>query len=101
MSLASVVRLVALAALVVISGCRVMQPGPDSGAPLDAPAPTTDTGMDARVETCASSAECDDGFPCTTDNCPPARICEHIPDSSLCGAGEVCEVGRGCTTPTT
>ncbi len=48
---------------------------------------------------CASSAECDDGNPCTMDTCSPSFLCEHIPSSEgmTCAAGRIC-VSGGCVS---
>lgn len=48
---------------------------------------------------CASNADCDDGIPCTSDNCDVSNVCQHQPVDPVCtGAGEHCVVGVGCTT---
>ena len=40
---------------------------------------------------------CEDGIACTADRCDPDRdACVHVPDHTLCGAGEICVVGEGC-----
>jgi hypothetical protein len=34
--------------------------------------------------------DCDDGIPCTVDQCQPLSGCKHIPDHSLCDDQDVC-----------
>ena len=72
------------------------QRGPTTDVPvvIDAPA-TVDTG---RAGACRSSAECDDGFACTDDDCVIGGVCEHTPVTSRCAAGQRCIVGVGCST---
>lgn len=49
--------------------------------------------------TCETAADCDDGIPCTVDSCA-FGACRHIPGpnegATACGAGQQCEVGKGC-----
>lgn len=49
---------------------------------------------------CTRDADCDDGIPCTTQVCTPrpdgSRRCTYIPEPTLCGAGETCDLRMGC-----
>lgn len=49
-------------------------------------------------EYCNSDPTCDDGFDCTIDTCGADNLCRHVEIDERCGAGEVCESGRGCVT---
>lgn len=72
----------------------------DGDAP-DARVIGIDVGRDAPVVmTCTTMAECNDGFPCTIDNCGVGNRCEHIPVDSECAMGERCDPTRGCVTGT-
>lgn len=48
---------------------------------------------------CKSSADCDDGIPCTIDTCA-FGACRHVPGpnegATACPASQLCEVGKGC-----
>lgn len=44
------------------------------------------------------TSACDDGNPCTVDECQPYNFCKHValPDDAACNGGGVC-VGGDCT----
>ena len=44
----------------------------------------------------AVSKVCDDGNPCTTETCLPAKGCAHKNNSALCSDGNVCTSGDRC-----
>lgn len=82
-------------------------PNPDSGPGTEC---TTDADCDDHlvctgVERCEEGVcvpgtppTCDDGIACTVSRCVEGTpMCEHIPDDSLCPAGEVCGPS-GCTS---
>lgn len=82
-------------------------PLPDSGPP---PACTVDADCDDHlvctgVERCQAGScvsgtppVCDDGISCTQSRCVEGTpMCEHIPDDSLCPAGQTCGA-TGCTS---
>ena len=48
---------------------------------------------------CAAGAEvgCDDGKPCTIDQCNPATGCEHTPTLGACEDGDACTTGDSCS----
>lgn len=66
--------------IMAVSGCAGGGSGPDGG------------------EYCNSDPTCDDGFECTIDTCGADNLCRHVEIDERCGAGEVCESGRGCVT---
>jgi len=39
---------------------------------------------------------CKDGNVCTTDDCLPAKGCQHLPNSEVCSDGTACTSGDGC-----
>lgn len=46
--------------------------------------------------------DCDDGLPCTVDDCDPSAGCQHLPDHAQCADGDVCtddtcDLEEGCT----
>ncbi len=45
---------------------------------------------------CTTDSECRDAFACTLDRCRDRTFCEHVPESSLCRAGEICLGAVGC-----
>ncbi len=47
---------------------------------------------------CGASGSCDDGNPCTGDECVPARGCRHVvlPDGAGCGDGDRCNGAETC-----
>ena len=49
------------------------------------------------ADACTTPAECDDGNPCTTDDCV-AEVCENIPvtDGTTCDDGDVCTTDDQC-----
>lgn len=49
--------------------------------------------------TCQSGPEqnCNDGNPCTTDECNPGEGCVHNPSAGPCDDGNACTVGETCT----
>jgi RHS repeat-associated protein len=53
----------------------------------------------ALAETCATSANCNDGRPCTTDACN-AGFCSHstAPNGTSCADGNLCNGGETCQT---
>lgn len=54
-------------------------------------------GVDSGPPTaCATPSDCDDGFPCTIDDCIVGNVCEHTALDARCNAGERCVEGRGC-----
>ncbi|MEZ4335917.1 MAG: hypothetical protein R3B82_04755 [Sandaracinaceae bacterium] len=54
---------------------------------------------DGGASSCTNDIQCDDGFDCTIDACGVDNRCVHDPVNERCtGAGETCEVGRGCVT---
>lgn len=48
--------------------------------------------------TCTSSAQCDDGFPCTIDGCSASGLCAYTTIDAMCATGETCVLGMGCVT---
>lgn len=72
--------LLSMLAAVALIGCAGGGSGPDGGEP------------------CNSDPACDDGFECTIDTCGADNLCRHVEIDERCGAGEVCESGRGCVT---
>ncbi len=44
-----------------------------------------------------NGAPCDDGVDCTVDACSPGGGCTNTPKNGLCGFGEICDAGLGCT----
>jgi hypothetical protein len=90
----SAVALVLAASLVASPACTRQSDEPDSSLrPID-------VGVDAFTSamSCATSAQCNDGFACTIDTCAVGNVCEHMPFDSMCEDGERCVVGRGCVT---
>ncbi len=67
-----------------------MDAGSDAG-PGDA-GRSDSGGMDAG---CLRTTDCDDGIPCTTDDCAGGG-CTHVPDDSFCADGTTCEIPMGC-----
>lgn len=59
-----------------------------------------DTGTDAAMTamSCTRSEDCNDGFPCTIDNCGVGNRCEWIAVDSECPTDQRCVIGRGCVT---
>lgn len=50
-----------------------------------------DAAPDVAAEDISSQCgDCDDGIPCTVDQCHPQAGCKHIPDHSLCDDDDVC-----------
>ncbi|HJK89886.1 MAG TPA: hypothetical protein RMH85_33355 [Polyangiaceae bacterium LLY-WYZ-15_(1-7)] len=45
---------------------------------------------------CASDADCDDGFDCTVDSCGVGGACRHDGIDERCEGALICEPGRGC-----
>lgn len=75
-------------------GCTVESPTVDAGR-FDAPA--RDTGNpDTPPMACTTAAQCDDGVPCTFDDCIVGNVCDHMPLDSLCTGAERCDRLRGC-----
>jgi hypothetical protein len=76
----------------------------DAGPQRDAGRDAAPRQPDAGPQTCDTSAECDDTFGCTIDECIIGNVCRHDPLDGRCdtAAGERCVVGRGCVagTPT-
>lgn len=62
-------------------------PGADVAASADA----------AEVSTCSSDANCDDGDPCTKDNCI-AGACGHAAVFGCCKSDSACKSGQGCVS---
>lgn len=92
-----------LPVLLLVPGCEAGGGGMDSGGGgMDAGTDSGGGGMDAGVETCETTADCDDGFPCTLDMCVVGGVCDHDPLHALCdmAAGEACVPGRGCVPGT-
>ena len=81
---------------------------PDAGLDASAPAAVTDAAPsgagaagtgDATV--CPSADECDDGNPCTADQCQ-AGACVHVPlaNETPCDDGKVCTTNDACQAGT-
>lgn len=92
-------RRVALLALMAL--CTACTTGNDE----DAGPPDMDSGMDSGApavdsgpRSCTTNVECDDGFPCTIDNCIVGNVCDYETVDARCGMDERCVVGRGCVT---
>ena len=49
------------------------------------------TGLECEID-----GECNDGIDCTGDSCQDDGTCRHIPDNSLCGYLEMCDLNEGC-----
>jgi hypothetical protein len=51
---------------------------------------------------CGASGSCDDGNPCTVDECVPAWGCRHVavPDGSGCSDGDRCNGAEACRAGT-
>lgn len=59
--------------------------------------PPVDAGPDADiVQACTTSADCDDGNPCTNDFCTSEHICENFPNLNPCDAANPCAAGGQC-----
>jgi hypothetical protein len=74
------------------SGCEKTL---NQGAPCDDNNACTEAEV-CKNGFCAGSAiVCDDGDPCTSDNCSPATGCDHpaLPDGSPCGTKKSCQAG--------
>ncbi len=54
--------------------------------------------LDSGPTLCTSDTECDDGFPCTIDECVVGNVCRNDPQDTRCTSEERCVVGRGCVT---
>ncbi|MBX7194115.1 MAG: hypothetical protein K1X94_18825 [Sandaracinaceae bacterium] len=54
----------------------------------------------STMQTCTTSAQCDDGFDCTVDACGAGNVCTHMGVNALCTDPMMptCEVGRGCVS---
>lgn len=74
---------------------------PDELDPFVPPDAAVDGGMDAAM--CATGAECDDGVPCTFDDCVVGS-CQNTPRDEMCAdpsdpcLDAVCDASEGCTT---
>lgn len=74
---------------------------PDELDPFMPPDASVDAGMDAAM--CATGADCDDGVPCTFDDCVVGS-CRNTPRDEMCAdpsepcLDAVCDAMEGCTT---
>jgi hypothetical protein len=78
------------------AGCTRAPAATDGGSRPDVGTPR-DVGLDSPSVSCTTDAECNDGFPCTFDQCVVGNVCEHTPDDSMCSGGQHCTVGSGCS----
>lgn len=91
-------RVSAIALVALLAGCSVViDPdtglfGDESGADMG-PIGSDGGGTDTGPSECPGG--CDDGVPCTNDQCVDGR-CLQGPDDSLCAAGERCDPVSGC-----
>jgi hypothetical protein len=72
----------------------------DLGATADGAVPGTDVAASvdaAEVSSCSSDANCDDGDPCTKDNCI-AGACGHAAVFGCCKSDSACKSGQGCVS---
>lgn len=74
--------------------------GQDAGARSDGGRDAAPAQPDSGPQRCDVDPECDDGFPCTLDQCIVGNVCRHEPLDARCdtAAGERCVVGRGCVS---
>ncbi|GMV39431.1 MAG: hypothetical protein AMXMBFR64_11470 [Myxococcales bacterium] len=56
----------------------------------------TDAPLPPPSVACGGAAACDDGNPCTTDACDPAKGCVHTDNGALCNDGDACTVADTC-----
>lgn len=68
-------------------------PSPSAG---DDASPDAD---DPPLDPCVGSdpLNCDDGNPCTTDECAPATGCVHTNNTDPCSDGDACTTGDACS----
>ena len=52
--------------------------------------------MPPASQACGGANACDDGNPCTTDSCDPAKGCMHADNSAPCNDGDACTVADTC-----
>jgi hypothetical protein len=68
----------------------------NGGDPVE-PDPCADLLCVAGVCQSGEPLDCDDGIPCTTDQCNQAGdACEHLPDDSLCDNDDYCDGEEVC-----
>ena len=60
---------------------------------------TADAGVDSGPDgfDCTDKAKCDDGNPCTIDNCEPIGGCNHTPNKEVCDDKNACTTADTCT----
>jgi hypothetical protein len=96
------VRATSLSIALVCGACGdrtpLLNPHPDSGEDASIQ-PAPEGGLEEEVvpeadATCA--AKCNDGIPCTRDDCDPSGGCTHTPDDSVCPDTQLCSPKRGC-----
>ncbi len=55
-------------------------------------------GTSSSCGSCCSADECADSVDCTIDSCT-VDGCTHLPDSSKCSDGKICDPEQGCVAP--
>lgn len=60
------------------------------------PGTTPDSGANPGPRHCATHADCDDHFDCTTDWCSADGLCVYLIGPTLCPLGQSCTLDQGC-----
>ncbi|NMB74601.1 MAG: matrixin family metalloprotease [Myxococcales bacterium] len=74
------------ALLLIAAGC---------GGGTNTPADSGHDGFDGHVAECTTASQCDDGNPCTNDDCVSEK-CTHVNNSVPCDDGQACSTDDHC-----